>query len=218
MKKIISILLILGFIFVIASYQNNVIAENSGYLDTEEGDETSDTQNVDAFYKLKGVGSGKDGEIIDDDFKDTTKVKVEWVLTDIVVTYSDTKIWDVEKLQWVTNKDNYRANGGTAEFTFTNYGSVNMIAKVSFTAISAVEKTLEETSVTYTNNECVVQTPVTKNYSSKYSDANFTALKETISAQINVDAEKFDKLDDALTSTKFGTYTIKISVEEKKIK
>jgi len=140
----------------------------------------------------------------------TTRVKVEWTVTDVEVTYSPSMKWDAENLKWVEDTENrtYQATDGGAKFTFTNYGSEDVMASASFTPALGLEDAING-DVVFGNNNCTVKTPVTP-AQSLYEESDFTALSQTVTATVKVNADRFADLPDT-DNGNLGTYTLKIS-------
>jgi len=176
-------------------------------------DDDTQSEEFEQLYTIEGTDGG---------YTDVVKVKVEWDITDIAVTYTENRVWDPENLKWDVKKNNATITGGKAEFTLTNYSSVKVKGTASFAVETALKDTIDADKIVYTNNKKTIDSVVN-------ADKSIDADKKSNlpSNKITVDLNDSDasalitdellELEDTTEATKFGTYTLKIEQVKPKV-
>jgi len=131
---------------------------------------------------------------------DKTKVQVSWKLEDITATVTKNKVWDTEKLQWVSdtsNPDTSVASAVSANFDFVNLSSERLIGKVQFD-VNTTDGFTEPESIEYTDKAVALLT--------KAEDANCDN-KNSITVDLQANGDDFSEKSGKGT---YGTYTVSI--------
>jgi len=206
-KKLITICLVLALVllvvssFSIVSNAGIIIPKNEANLDLDTTTTTIlDSKEVAQNYTLTSQTGA---------FKDVTKVKVEWEISEISATRKEAKVWDPEQLKWVDDdaNDKTSASATTAEFTITNLSSVKVEAKVEFEAETDFAPEIEYTGVDATTHKTVINTVVKANGEVDSTIVNSQKVK----VKLTPDDDDFASSSITTTATKYGTYTITLA-------
>jgi len=165
---------------------------NACYLDLEEEDDQyQSSRTIDQNYTLTQSG--------DATYTDVTKVRLEWTLPEISVSYTSNKTWDPDSLQWVESKTVSTIGEKTATFKFTNYSSVKVGAQVSFA------KAIGTDSNPYKSDVLTLDTAVAPDGD---REVLYAAPTGTIKHIYTPVASEFSSL--SAGTGKYGTYTVKL--------
>jgi len=167
----------------------------------------NDSQEFEQLYTLQADSIS---------YTDVVKVKVEWNVEDINVTYTENRIWDPDDLEWIVLKNNVNVTGGKASFKLTNYSSVEVFGTATFNSETSLADTIDTEKIVSTNSGKVVGS-VVNNDKTIDSTKKANPPSMTISVDLNdaddpaLDYDELIELENTDSAQLYGKYTLNIT-------